>query len=82
MKNPKLLIVTPSLNQGPFLEQTILSVLNQNYPDLEYIIIDGGSCDGSVDIIGKYENYLSFWISKKDAGPQSTIGKRFLNIFR
>ncbi len=72
---PKISIITPSLNQGKFIEKTILSVINQNYPDLEYIIIDGGSIDNTVDIIKKYEKYLSYWISEKDSGQSNAINK-------
>jgi glycosyltransferase involved in cell wall biosynthesis len=74
---PKLTIVTPSYNQGRFIEQTIRSVLLQNYPNLEYIIIDGGSTDSSADIIKKYSPWLSYWKSQKDRGQGNAINQGF-----
>lgn len=76
---PKITVVTPNFNQEMFLEQTILSVLNQNYPNLEYIIMDGGSTDGSLDIIKKYEHKLTYWESQKDKGMYDAINKGFSN---
>jgi glycosyltransferase involved in cell wall biosynthesis len=72
---PKITIVTPSYNQGIFLEETIRSVLLQNYPNLEYILLDAGSSDRSVEIIKKYEPWLSYWISKKDRGQSHAINQ-------
>ena len=72
---PKITIITPSFNQGNYIEQTIKSVLNQNYPNLEYIIIDGGSTDGTIDIIKKYETKITYWISEKDNGQSHAIIK-------
>ncbi|MGC3979003.1 MAG: glycosyltransferase family 2 protein [Paludibacteraceae bacterium] len=77
MLYPKISIVTPNYNQVKFIEQTINSVLNQNYPNLEYIIIDGGSTDGSIEIIKKYESQLSYWISEPDNGMYDAIQKGF-----
>lgn len=79
MKNdlPKISVVTPSLNQGRFLEECITSVIKQDYPDFEYIIIDGGSTDNSLDIIAEYRQYLAYSVSEPDNGQSSAISKGF-----
>jgi glycosyltransferase involved in cell wall biosynthesis len=72
---PRISIVTPSYNQGQFIEETIRSVLLQGYPNFEYIIIDGGSTDNSVEIIKKYDQFLSYWVSEPDNGQSSAINR-------
>jgi glycosyltransferase involved in cell wall biosynthesis len=75
--HPRITVVTPSYNQAPFLEACIRSVVGQNYPNLEYIIIDGGSTDGSVDIIKSFETELTYWVSEPDAGQYDALNKGF-----
>jgi glycosyltransferase involved in cell wall biosynthesis len=72
---PKITVITPSYNQGEFLEDTFRSVLDQNYPNLEYFVVDGGSTDNSVEIIKRYEKHFDWWVSQKDRGQSHAINK-------
>jgi glycosyltransferase involved in cell wall biosynthesis len=77
MKWPRITVVTPSYNQGRFLEATLRSVHDQGYPNLEHIVIDGGSTDGSVEIIRKFEHRLAYWVSEPDKGQTDALIKGF-----
>jgi len=77
MKWPKITVITPSYNQARFLEATLRSVHDQGYPNLEHIVIDGGSTDGSVEIIRKFEDRLAYWVSEPDKGQTDALIKGF-----
>src|SRR5207302_8868187 len=75
MTLPRLTVITPSLNQAQYLERALRSVLDQGYPDLEYIVMDGGSTDGSVDILHRYDDRLAYWVSEPDQGQSWAINR-------
>lgn len=75
MPDPRITVITPSFNQGAYLEQTIRSVLDQNYPNLEYMVVDGGSTDDSKAIIERYGDRLAWWVSERDRGQSHAINK-------
>ena len=75
LEYPKITVVTPSYNQGQFIEATIKSVIGQQYPNLEYIVCDGGSTDETVEILKKYADKITWWCSEKDKGQSDAINK-------
>lgn len=77
---PRVSIITPSFKQGQFIEETIRSVLLQGYPDLEYFVIDGGSNDGTVEVLRKYERWLTGWTSERDRGQSHAINKGLARV--
>jgi glycosyltransferase involved in cell wall biosynthesis len=79
MKNPIVSIIAPSYNQAEFIGKTICSVVNQKYPDIQYLVIDGGSSGGSVEIIKKYNKRIDYFVSEKDAGQSASIKKGVKN---
>lgn len=77
MDHPRISVVIPSYNQGKYIERTILSVVGQGYPNLEIIVVDGGSTDETVEVIKRYEKHLAYWVSEKDSGQGNAINKGF-----
>ena len=74
---PKISVITPSYNQGKFIAKTIESVVNQHYPNLEYIVVDGNSTDNSSEVIKSYEDKISYWVSEPDKGHGNALNKGF-----
>ena len=72
---PRITLITPSFNQGAYIEETICSILQQDYPNLEYIVIDGGSTDDTVSILKRYSKWIDYWVSERDGGQSSAINK-------